>query len=396
MNANLRHAFVIALSLVLLWRVLQVNGASYGDEGNPRAASAPRSVAQGTSADRDVLRRALHDNPAHIEALLLLARDHERAGEEREARRAYQAAFQLAPYDREVLAAGADFSMRAGMPADTLGFLDRLVESYPESRPRAFPVLARMLEQRGEAAAWKDILARKPAWLGPFIVASCEAGIDPSFLMPMLLDRVAARRAQAAESGCVIDRLRGADRWPEAYHVWLNTLPRERLADVGYVFNGSFEHPASGIGFDWRPTRSRERETGHSVDMPQAAGVSGLRALRVSYNGKRQVGVPIAQYLAVPPGRYQLSGLARAQSITAGRGVRWTVRCVRSGAPGAPLAASERFVGSSEWRGFSFDVAIPAGCAGQLLQLEPLGAEDGPVFLSGSAWFDELVLRRRG
>jgi hypothetical protein len=69
---------------------------------------------------------------------------------------------------------------------------------------------------------------------------------------------------------------------------------------------------------------------------------------------------------------------------------------VKSGGAAAPLAASERFVGSSEWRRFSFEVAVPPGCAGQLLQLEALGTEDGPVFLSGSAWFDELELRRRG
>ncbi|HUR59102.1 MAG TPA: hypothetical protein VM029_15410 [Opitutaceae bacterium] len=386
----------MAASLLLLWRVLEVNGAAYDDEGTPRIQAHAPELSPGPSADRTLLRRALRDNPAHVEALLLLAIDHERAAKVGEARRAYQVAFELAPLDREVLTAAAGFFLRHDARAESLALLDRLVESYPDARPAAFPVIARILEQRSAPAAFDAIVARKPAWLGPFTVSSCEAGLDPSLLMPILLERVAGGRATAAEHACVIDRLRNADRWPEAYHVWLNTLSRDRLADVGYVFNGSFEQVASGLGFDWRPTRSRERETGHSVDMPQAAGVNGIRALRVSYNGKRQVGVPIGQYLAIPPGRYEMSGLARAQSISAGRGVRWTVRCVKAGVVAPPLAASERFVGSSEWRPFSFEVVVPANCSGQLLQLEALGAEDGPVFLSGTAWFDALVLRRRG
>ena len=50
--------------------------------------------------------------------------------------------------------------------------------------------------------------------------------------------------------------------------------------------------------------------------------------------------------------------------------------------------------GSSEWRRFSFEVAVPNDCHGQLLQLEPLGLADGTVYLAGTAWFDDLVLRR--
>jgi hypothetical protein len=89
-----------------------------------------------------------------------------------------------------------------------------------------------------------------------------------------------------------------------------------------------------------------------------------------------------------------MSGLARPQSITAGRGVQWTLRCVKHGQVQPALANSERFVGSSEWRRFSFEVAVPNDCHGQLLQLEPLGLADGTVYLAGTAWFDDLVLRR--
>jgi hypothetical protein len=329
-----------------------------------------------------------------VDALLMLAAQQQRSGEAKQANSVLEAAYQLAPNERNVLAAFAEFQLRQGDVARALPLLDRLVEAYPETRPGAFEVLAKLLAEGREPATWKKILARRPAWLGSFIVSSCEKGTDPAILVPLLPERAATDRSPAAESACVIDRLRDTDRWTQAYQVWLNTLPKERLADVGYVYNGSFEFAPTSLGFDWRPTRAPERESGHAVEMPQAQGVSGKRALRVSYSGKRQSGVPIAQYVALSPGRYELTGLAHPLSITAGRGVQWTLRCVTAGAASEPIAASERFVGSSEWRRFAFEIKVPAQCPGQVLQLEPITTSDGSVYLLGSIWFDELVLRR--
>jgi hypothetical protein len=308
-------------------------------------------------------------NPGQVEALLMLAKEHERAGDATRARRALDVAFQLAPNDRDVLASFAEFHLRHGDVAQALVLLDRLVDAYPETRPGAFEVLAQILSEGREPATWKRILARKPAWLGSFIVSSCERGTDPAILVALLLAPTPAARSASAGSACVIDRLRDTDRWQQAYQVWLNTLPRERLGDVGFVFNGSFEFAPTGQGFDWRPTRAPERDSGHLVEMPQAQGVSGKRALRVTYNGKRQSGVPIAQYVVLAPGRYELSGLSHVLSITSGRGVQWTLRCVKAGTSPEVIAASELIRGSSDWRRFAFEIEVPAGCPGQILQL---------------------------
>ena len=393
MSAAALRVGVVAAGLLLAWRILHVNVVLYDENGVPRLA--PRA-APDASSERAALRASLEDNPGHVVALLNLARAHELAGDGAAARRAYDAAFQVAPLDREVLGTSADYLLRHGAGAEAIAKLDQLVDAYPDARAVAFPVLRRLLAGGAEPAAWARIGARKPEWLGAFIVSACAGGMDPAFLVPLLLERVSQARAKAQETGCVIDRLRDADRWPQAYQVWLNTLPRDRLADVGFLYNGSFEFATTGVGFDWRPTGARERDVGYTVEMPQAAGVSGKRALRVSYNGKRQSGIPILQYVALSPGRYEMSGLAHPQSITAGRGVQWTMRCVKGGQPQAVLAASERFVGSSEWRRFSYEVSVPADCPGQVVQLEPVGAAEGTVYLAGLAWFDELVLRRVG
>jgi hypothetical protein len=192
----------------------------------------------------------------------------------------------------------------------------------------------------------------------------------------------------------VIDRLRAEARWEEAYQVWLNTLPRDRLADVGYVFNGGFEYDPSGYGFDWIASTRPERDAGHVVEIVRAAGATGSKALRVTYNGKRQAGIPMAQYLALSPGRYEMTGMVRADNLKSVRGTQWTVRCAMPGKPPVVLAASERFIGAMEWRRFAFGVEVPSACRGQVLQLEPVGADEGVTYLAGSIWFDDLAMRR--
>ena len=172
-------------------------------------------------------------------------------------------------------------------------------------------------------------------------------------------------------------------------------MPANRLADVGFIFNGGFEYASSALGFDWIADTRPERESGHAVEFSRTRGAAGERALRVEFNGKRQSGIPISQYLALAPGRYELTGVARPDGVHAGHGAQWTVRCAGEGnGASAPLAASGRFVGSSDWQPFAFDVTIPPGCRGQLLQLETVAPASGPVYLAGTLWFDNLSLRQ--
>src|SRR5258705_10159233 len=101
----------------------------------------------------------------------------------------------------------------------------------------------------------------------------------------------------------------------------------------------------------------------------------------------------MAESCARAPGRFELGGLGRSDGMRAGRGVQWTMRCVKEGLAGATIASSERFTGSSEWRPFTVEVTVAPACRGQILQLEPVGVEESPAYLTGAAWFDDLALR---
>ncbi len=293
--------------------------------------------------------------PRHVGALLMLAREFEADGDSARAGRAYRTALELAPYAREVLVLAANHFVQQG---DRLGveLLARLASHFPGTRQQVYPVLAAILASGKHKAVVAEVVARNPAWLGPFLVDACTRGVEPGILMPLLLQGTAPAGQGTAEAACLIDRLRALGRWQQAYDFWLNLLPRERLASVGFVFNGSFEFPSSGIGFDWNLQARSGREVGHVTEVVQAPNVSGKKALRVTYNGKRQGGPPVWQYLNLAPGPYVLTGMVRTDGIKALRGVQWTVRCVDMARTLGVVAGSERFLGSGEWRTFSMDL----------------------------------------
>ncbi len=385
---------IAVAALAVAWRILVVNGVLYDLNGRPHLPTPSKATAPTGEAPpaSQLLATVLRSNPAEVAALLMWAAE-ARDEDPARAERAYRAAVDLAPADRDVLNSAAAFFLARGRAGEAVDLLQRLVDEYPDTREQVFPLLAGHFFSAEGANAWHDVAARNPPWVAAFVVSSCQHGLDPSVLAALLVKRMAAGAATQAETACVVERLRAAGRWNEAYQLWLNSLARAQLVNVGFVFNGGFETAPAPTGFDWTLSSRPERETGYAAEIVRAPGANG-RALRVAYTGKRQYGVPAAQYLAVPPGKYAFAGLARIERMTLGRGVSWTIRCVADGKPGGVVAHSERFIGSSDWQPFGFEVAIPEGCDGQVLQLEPAGPEGSVAFAGGTAWFDDLVLRR--
>lgn len=396
-TAALRWA-IVPVALFLMWRVIHVNAVLYEETGRPRLATIPATVTlapdEKRSVEKAALRGMLDENPTQVAALLMLAREFEADGDIALASRAYRTALELAPYAREVLVFSANHFVQQG---DRLGveLLARIAAHFPGMQKQVFPVLAQILASGKQRAVLAEVISRNPTWIGPFLVDACTRGVEPGVLMSVLLKSSRSAVTGTAEAACLIDRLRALGRWGQAYDFWLNLLPRERRSNVGFVFNGSFEFAPSGAGFDWSLQQSPAREAGHVAEIVQAPNVAGRQALRITYNGKRQVGLPVRQYLFLSSGQYLLTGLVRTEAIKALRGVQWTLRCMDRTRILKTVAASERFLGSGEWRTFATEFSVDPSCAGQVLQLEPITAEGSAVFVSGIAWFDDMKIKKR-
>lgn len=392
---SLSRLAIVVISAALLWRIIQVNVVMYEDTGRPRLVERSAVEAPGAgSSEKAALQQVLRRNPGEVAALLMIARRLEAEGDEAGASRAYRVALGVAPLEMGTLALAAEHFLRRGDPVG-IELLGRLAAHYPGSRERVFAVLLQAMASGLHRDALDALFRENSPWVGAFLADSCTRGADLAVLMPALLRRSAAGQGGGAEAACAIERLEAAGQWQQAYQFWLNTLPRERLREVGFVFNGSFEFLPTGRGFDWILQARPEREAGHAAQVFQVPGASGRRALRVAYNGRRQAGVPVRQFLSLAPGEYELTGMGRPDGIKAARGIHWTLRCVQSGRPQAVIASSERFLGSSEWRRFAMELRVADSCRGQVLQLEPVGDDGALAFVSGNAWFDDLRLRRR-
>jgi hypothetical protein len=185
-----------------------------------------------------------------------------------------------------------------------------------------------------------------------------------------------------------LNRLQKEGAWLEAWFVWLNSLSKEQIGKMGYLYNGSFEAPFSNLGFDWIV----QKNPAVSLDTASTYGTSGERALRVSFRGLRVQFQHLHQYLMLPPGDYTLQGSARSDKLQAAQGMQWALYCVGKN---EPLAVSDRFRGSEPWTRFHTKFSIPpTGCPAQMLRLELAGVIQLDFDAIGTIWYDNLAVER--
>ncbi len=389
-------ALAIPVALLLAWRVLVSGIGALAERavetGGQAAGAPPDTVAAETS-----MRQRLARNPADATAILLLAIELERQGRRDEADAAMRAAVRLAPADPQSLLLVAGYFLRAGEEAQALATLRRAVDSSQAAvGDRVWPVFSAALGT-GRHRRFFDAMAREnPSWWPVFFRYACTRAPSAGAVQAVYAARVAADLATVDERHCLIERLQQDGQWSGAYFVWLNGLPLEQRQRVGYVFNGGFELPLSNSGFDWRiPVQD-----GVVVSAEPGDGNTGTLALHVTFVNQRYAGPPIYQYLLLGPGRYRLEGRARSD-LNAWLGLQWGLYC-QSGArtETKQLAHSQPFAGSTRWRAFGEEFAVPANCPAQMLRLELANPKQGAnapgtvaIRLKGKVWFDDVQVR---
>jgi uncharacterized protein YaiE (UPF0345 family) len=196
-------------------------------------------------------------------------------------------------------------------------------------------------------------------------------------------------RVEEAQLRSYLSRLQRDGHWLDAYLIWLDSLPSEVLAFDSELYDGGFEEPSRNLGFEWLD----QPVTGVLVGFDPTYGTSGARALHVVFQGLQVRWRHFNQYLMLVPGEYSLRGRSRIDSLQAERGVQWSIACLGQA---EPLATTERFKGSDEWRHFVTGFTVPeAGCPVQDLRLELVGKASLDFVANGQIWFDDLAIARK-
>jgi hypothetical protein len=184
-----------------------------------------------------------------------------------------------------------------------------------------------------------------------------------------------------------IDRLAGAGEWGTAYLSWVQSLSPEASRQIGNVFNGSFELEPSHGGFDWRFGEI----AGAHIGREQTTGIKGNLALHVIFSDDRIPFSHVRQQLALPPGKFRLSGQVRLDNLRSERGLVWRLTCAKDG---AVLGETEPLFGVRDWNAFGVDFEVPSeGCGGQWLTLQLPARIPAEQRIGGSIWFDDLRIK---
>jgi hypothetical protein len=231
-------------------------------------------------------------------------------------------------------------------------------------------------------------LASQPPWRAS-VLARLARDARSTDAVSAVFDQLAATPGGLAdtERRAYVERLIRDQRWQQARRVWAAGLPTAQPRSDERVFDGGFEQPAGGYGFDWR----LEHVAGANVELLAGPGVTGSRALYVEFQNRRVRFAHVRQLLTLAPGHYRLFARYRLDSLRNERGLTWTLRCAEN--PSARLGSSQRLAGSSPWSTLELDFDVPTeNCGAQWLRLELAARIPAETQIGGRAWFDDVAI----
>jgi len=355
--------------------------------GHPAAllGLAERQLADGEpAAAAATARRLLARAPLEGRAWRILGQSEDARGRVDAARGYYLKAIASSPHDIAARAWLLRDHLAHGRYDQALAEIDRILRIAPQLNPVLVPVLARMATDPRFADAIVPMLARQPKWRTRFL-GEIQTGRYPQSER-VIAGLQASGGLSREEHQRWIEALMKQKRWDEAYAHWVTLLPAgTRLSPV---FNGGFESPVGGYGFDWRV----ERIPGVSVQFRRPEGdASGGLAANVRFNRRPAAHAGLQQALLLAPGRYRFQARMRAESLRSDSGLEWAVLCMRGG---RLLGASERIQGSFGWTVFTWDAEVPADCPAQWLRLRNPVASGVGQYVAGELWLDDVSAAR--
>lgn len=253
-----------------------------------------------------------------------------------------------------------------------------------------FETLRGLLMDPAMHDAFQSLVQQPPRWWCDFFkdTAQHTGDIDKVRRLYRLRTESSGSPLTTLERQVYFDRLMREGLIQEAYLVWMNGLTAVQRKHLGPLFNGSFELPLNGFGFDWQVSKINRVEIGRARPEGDARQALQLRfrLLRVPFEH-------LVQPLFLGAGPYEVTGSFRSVDLMTEGGFRWVVRCRDAGK--TLLGQSQRLFVSESWAAFRFEIEVPESCPYQEIRLvsaDTSEMEKNPI--DGELWFDEMSMRR--
>ena len=334
------------------------------------------------------LQEALRANTVSPYRWLELAEGYEQAAEIEKARWCFHQAEEFGPNLPPVWIRAATFHLRlgereagvrAGSHAQSLSdasdeFLFAYYDRFVEDTPLVIRILAD--NQRSLTAYLRHLMAINKADEAERTWTEIERQgfSDPKLGIAYVEFLLARRRYKIAED------------------VWVRNIPvnvRGGYPATNRIFNGGFEHPASGCRLDWKLTKmdSVEMERDHSV------AKEGDFSLRLRFRGTENVSFQnVVQTIVTSAGNYRFSAWVKTEGITTDQGLRFCL--VDAESPQKLNVEMESISGTTGWVEVHRELAVPAQTNLLNLTVCRLPSLKFENKISGTAWIDAVSMSR--
>jgi hypothetical protein len=333
----------------------------------------------------EVLRRALAADPSNAKLASLLAAAERRAGAEDVAGRLTEAAAGLSAHETFAHFWLYSKALADGDGAGAVARLDTILRTDPNAL--ASLMAAARLRRWPEpfAAALAGALAKRPPWRAALIgwLSEKEPVLDPAIRVAKAMSATDGPMT-TPELAVLLSRLVAGGEPDVAYGFWEASLPDDRRAFLGPLFDPRFELEPLGGPFEWLAGTDPGVSLEFQLDPPHRGRVALIDVLL----GQRP-GPLLSQVVTLSPGPWRFSGKIALDKIDAGRGVRWMIGCIG----GQTLGQDTPRTGDLTWESASFTFTVPAsGCEAQLLSFSVFAPTTADSRLSGRIRIAELEM----
>lgn len=386
----------------LLWRIVLVNVSEfYAANNDPKIiswnASHPKSLLLASKAlveknlpdARKLLQKSLFVNPANGQTLAALALVWQQEGNLKMAKQAAYFAGLVTPKNAATQFALGSFYLSADEPIQALKHWSVALDGDPEYSKQLYPVMLQIMEAKAFRIEAVKAVKDADKWWPRFFLHALNNTSSTDVLKGLYIAR--AEKVDQPTRKLYLDYLISTGNYVDAYFIWLNGMPQDDLSVLGNVFDGSFESVPTNEGFGWRVSNDSALMT----TFESIYGQIGNKALHISFLEGIHRRVLASQYLMLDAGNYRLSGKSRLESLSAGKGIFWSIQCLDI-KHNQQVLKTDYFTGSDVWQNFEADFILPAeSCPIQQLRLEADGSvNDNYADYSGSAWFDGLEIQK--
>jgi tetratricopeptide (TPR) repeat protein len=339
---------------------------------------------------RPLVTRALRHDPLSPQAQAILAEVAERQGDRAGARLLLDKTLQRSVHEGAAAYKLMVYAAQAGEYVKATGYAELLLRTRPDAFPVVLPVLISLADIEAAHDALTAMLARKPYGRASFFLELPPKVRDPRTPQRLLLAlKDTANPPTNPELKAYLNQLVSLQQHGLAYYTWLQFTPTEVFESGNLLFNGQFLRPTTELPFDWNV----DAQSGATVQLITVPDDQGQQGLNLEFGSGRIEFGGVVQVLVLAPGTYQFNGQYKG-SLIGRRGLQWRMTCGDLGT--TLLLETPPFLGiQSNWQDIAVTFTVPeAGCRGQQLALRHVARSASELFLSGSAWYRALSIKR--